>query len=167
VRPLYGNFELTLDEKNRLLVPSDIRKAWNPEEGDSLVIVPGMNQKLWVYTEKFYEQMAQRLESEMSPGEEKIEFDLLNFALAGRLEIDKAGRILIPERMVKKNRLEREVMVLGMRDHFEIWNRSEWNAIEEDMEKRRGEIAARAKFIKSGSATVGGSTQVKDANKGN
>jgi MraZ protein len=158
VRPLYGNFELTLDEKNRLLVPSDIRKAWNPEEGESLVIVPGMNQKLWVYAEKFYEQMAQRLESEMSPGEEKIEFDLLNFALAGRLELDKAGRILIPERMVKKNRLEREVTVLGMRDHFEIWNRSEWNRVEEDMEKRRAEIAARAKQGKSGSATVGGPT---------
>ena len=64
VRPLFGNYELTLDEKNRLLVPSDIRKAWNPEDAESLVIVPGVNRKLWLYTEKFYEQMAARVESE-------------------------------------------------------------------------------------------------------
>jgi MraZ protein len=161
LRPLFGNFELTLDEKNRLLVPSDIRKAWNPEDGDTLVILPGVNEKLWVYTEKFYEEMSQRLESKMEPEDDKVHFDLANFALANRIEVDKAGRILIPDRMVKENRLDREVMVLGARDHFEIWNRSDWYAWKEEIQKRRKE---RQKMhgqgrVHSGSATVGGSTQ--------
>ena len=53
--------------------------------------------------------------------------------------------------------MQREVTVVGIRDHIEIWNRSEWNAHEEDLENRRAEIAARAKKSKSaGSATVGG-----------
>jgi len=157
VRPLFGNYELTLDEKNRLLVPSDIRKAWNPEDSESLVIVPGINRKLWLYTEKFYEVMAGQMESELSPEESNVEYDQLNFALASRLEMDKQGRVLIPEKLVKKGRLEREVTVVGMRDHAEIWNRSEWTAHEEELENRRAEIAARVKRSKSaGSATVGG-----------
>jgi MraZ protein len=157
VRPLFGNYELTLDEKNRLLVPSEIRKAWNPEDAESLVMVPGVNRKLWLYTEKFYEVMANRMESELTPEEEKVEYDQLNFALAQRIELDKQGRVLVPDKLVKKGKLEREVTVVGMRDHIEIWNRSEWSAHEDDLENRRAEIAARAKRSKTaGSATVGG-----------
>jgi transcriptional regulator MraZ len=159
VRPLFGNYELTLDEKNRLLVPSDIRKAWNPEDSESLVIVPGVNRKLWLYTEKFYEVMAGQMESELSPEEGNVEYDQLNFAMASRLEMDKQGRVLIPEKLVKKGRLEREVTVVGMRDHVEIWNRSEWSTHEEELENRRAEIAARAKKARTaGSATVGGTS---------
>jgi MraZ protein len=157
VRPLFGNYELTLDEKNRLLVPSDIRKAWNPEDAESLVIVTGVNRKVWLYTEKFYEKMAEGMESELSPGAEKVLNDQLNFGTAQRLEMDKQGRVLIPEKFVKKGSLGREVTVVGIRDHVEIWNRSEWNAHEEDLENRRAEITARAKKSKAaGSATVGG-----------
>ena len=159
MRPLFGNYELTLDEKNRLLIPSDIRKAWNPEDSESLVIVPGINGKLWLYAEKFYEVMASHEESELTPENERVEYDQINFALAARIEMDKQGRVLIPEKLVRKGKLEREVTVCGMRDHVEIWNRSEWSAHEDDLEKRRAEIAARAKKAKSattGSATVGG-----------
>jgi len=167
VRPLFGNYELTLDEKNRLLVPSDIRKAWNPEDAESLVMVPGVNRKLWLYTEKFYEKMAERMESELAPEEEKVLNDHMNFGRAQRIEMDKAGRILIPEKMVKKAELQREVMVVGSRDHVEIWNRSEWNAHEEDLENRRLEIAARAKRSNSaGSATVGGLAQATSSGSG-
>src|SRR6266550_5535165 len=149
VRPLFGNYELTLDEKNRLLVPSDIRKAWNPEDSESLVIVPGINRKLWLYTEKFYEVMAGQMESELTPENEKEEYDQINFALAQRIEMDKQGRVLIPEKLVKKGKLEREVTVVGIRDHVEIWNRSEWSAHEDDLENRRAEISARAKKSKT------------------
>jgi MraZ protein len=161
VRPLFGNYELTLDEKNRLLVPSDIRKAWNPEDAESLVIVPGVNGKLWLYTEKFYEVMAAKMESELAPEEDKVLNDQLNFGTAQRVEMDKSGRVLIPEKLVRKGRLEREVTVLGIRDHVEIWNRGEWNAHEEDLETRRAEITARAKRSSksAGSATVGGLAQ--------
>ena len=168
MRPLFGNYELTLDEKNRLLVPSDIRKAWNPEDAESLVIVPGVNRKLWLYTEKFYEQMAARMESELGPEEDKVLSDVLNFGTAQRLEMDKNGRVLIPEKLVKKGQLGREVTVVGMRDHVEIWNRSDWSAFEDDLENRRAEIAARAKKTSksAGSATVGGLAQAKVAGQG-
>jgi len=157
VRPLFGNYELTLDEKNRLLVPSDIRKAWNPEDAETLVLVPGVNRKLWLYTEKFYEKMAEHMESEFAPEEEKVLNDHVNFGTAQRIDLDKSGRVVIPEKLVKKWNLGREVTVVGIRDHVEIWNRSEWNAHEEDLENRRAEIAARAKKSKAaGSATVGG-----------
>ena len=133
-----------------------------------MVIVPGVNRKLWLYTEKFYEQMAARMESELAPGEDKVLNDILNFGTAQRLEMDKNGRVLIPDKLVKKVQLVREVTVVGMRDHVEIWNRSEWSAFEEDLENRRAEIAARAKKTSkaAGSATVGGLAQQEAAGQG-
>ena len=97
----------------------------------------------------------------LAPEEDKVLNDHMNFGTAQRIDLDKSGRVVIPEKLVKKGNLGREVTVVGIRDHVEIWNRSEWNAHEEDLENRRAEIAARArKSSKSaGSATVGGSAQ--------
>jgi MraZ protein len=143
---IYGNYELTLDEKNRLLIPSEIRKAIDPAtDGEAFFLVTGINGKPWLYPEKYYESMALKRQSEMAPEEDFLAFDHMNFSTASRVEWDKQGRILIPEKIVRKSRLDREVTVIGVRDHAEIWRREEWMTYEEDLTKRNLEIAVRAR----------------------
>lgn len=155
MRLLFGNYELTIDEKNRLLVPSEIRKALEPEkDGEAFFLVTGVNQKLWLYPEKYYESLALRLQSEMAPEEDLLAFDQVFFAQAGRVEWDSQGRILIPEKVLRKSVLSREVTVLGMRDHVEIWNRADWNSHEAVLETRRSEISTRMKQRASVNAKV-------------
>jgi MraZ protein len=148
VRPtlLYGEHELTLDDKNRVLVPSEVRKALDPErDGDAFFLLVGMNQKPWLYPEKGYEALVDKRESELSPGEDMLEFDQMNFAMASKEKWDKQGRILVHQRILDRTKTNREVIMIGVRDHLEIWNRPDWLTHSEQLLTRRAEIASRAK----------------------
>jgi MraZ protein len=86
----------------------------------------------------------------MVPAEELLAFDQMNFALASRLEWDKQGRVLIPEKTLKRTGLEREVTLIGARDHLELWNRPDWETRREELLSRSLEIAVRAKQARQG-----------------
>lgn len=143
---LIGEHELTIDEKNRLPIPSEIRKSINSErDGDAFFLVLGLNRKPWLYPERYYEQLVFQAQPEITPGEEQLDFAHANFALASRLEWDSQGRLLIPAKTLRRTELNREVTLIGSGDHLEIWNRSDWDARREQILARHAEIAIRAK----------------------
>lgn len=143
---LIGEHELNIDEKNRLMVPSEIRKSMNPErDGDAFFLVLGLNRKPWLYPERYYEQMVFQEQADITPGQERLDFDHVNFALASRHELDSQGRLVIPEKMLRRSELAREVTLIGARDHLEIWNRADWEVRREALLARSVEVANRAK----------------------
>ena len=143
---LIGEYELSIDEKNRLLIPSEIRKSMDPNrDGDAFFLVLGLNRKPWLYPELLYEQMVFQERPEITPGEEQLAFDHVNFALASKLPMDSQGRLLIPEKTLRRSDLQKEVTLIGARDHLEIWNRTDWESWREELVKRSAEIAIRAK----------------------
>jgi MraZ protein len=142
---LYGEHELTLDEKNRLLVPSDIRKSLVPQrDGEAFFLVVGQNRKPWLYTEKYYEFLVSSGEQRLMPDEDVLAFNQYYFAMASRSELDKAGRILISEKTLQRTGTRREVTLIGAKDHLEIWNRSEWEPHREELFRNRTELMLRA-----------------------
>jgi MraZ protein len=146
VRLLYGNYEVSIDDKNRMLVPAEIRRAIDPEaDGEAFFLVPGVNGRPWLYPERPYEAFALRSQSEIAPEQDLLAFDMMNFAMATRLEWDKQGRILIPDKVLRKSGLGREVTVLGVKDHVELWNRSDWEQQEQELDRTRAEIAMRGR----------------------
>ncbi len=150
---LFGEYELTIDDKNRMLVPSEIRKSLVPErDGEAFFMVVGQNQMPWLYPEKFYETLVSQAPAEMMPDEELLAFDQMNFALASRMEWDKQGRVLIAEKTLRRTGLQREITLVGVRDHLELWNRPDWEVRRSELEKRRSEITLRAKQARMGTA---------------
>ncbi len=148
---LYGEFELTIDDKNRMLIPSEIRRAMTPErDGEALFLVFGINRRPWLYPERQYEAMVARIQQELAPTEDALAFDQMHFAMASRLEWDKQGRVLIPDKTLKRTGLRKEVTLIGVRDHLELWNRDEWEAHREALLARSSEIALRAKQARQG-----------------
>jgi MraZ protein len=149
LKALVGTYDLTIDEKNRLLIPAELRRALDPSvDGEAFYMVIGKNEKPWLWAEKQYEAHAQGRGSEFSPSDDELAFDHLMSALTVRLEWDKQGRVLIPERSMKDTKelqLGREVTLVGARDHLEIWSRQAWVIYRQDLERRRAEITARAK----------------------
>src|SRR5207248_7213388 len=105
-------------------------------DGDAFYLVLGPNKKPWFYAERAYEQMVFQAQPEITPGEEQLAFDHVNFALANRIEWDSQGRILIPEKTLRRTGLQKEVTLIGARDHLELWNRNDW---EERREQLRSE----------------------------
>jgi len=142
---LYGAHELTIDEKNRLPVPSKIRKQLNAGSEDEsifLFLIVGPNRKTWFYPEQYYEELVFKQEPEMTPGEDSLMWDQMNFGLADRVEVDKQGRILVDAKTLRRTGTNKEVTLVGVRDHLELWNRQDWDNHVEELERRRTEIAA-------------------------
>jgi MraZ protein len=141
---LYGQYDLTIDEKNRLLIPAEVRRSLDPErDGEAFFVVIGVNHKAWLYPERGYEALVSRLASEMSPGEDKLAFNQMHFSMANRVEWDKQGRMLIPETSRRRTELSRDVTMIGVLDHLELWNREDWVQRQEYLYSRSAELAAK------------------------
>ena len=146
---LIGEYDLGIDDKNRLSLPADIRKQINSDrDGDAFFLVLGRNGKPWLYPEKYYEQMVFQEEPEITPEEEQLDFDHMNFALADKITWDSQGRMLIPEKTMRRTGLGKEITLIGSRDHLELWDRSDWQVRREGLLARRTEVAIRAKKIR-------------------
>ena len=143
---LIGEYELTIDEKNRLQIPAEIRKSMDSErDGNAFFLVLGLNRKPWLYPERYYEQMVFQAQPEITPGQEQLDFDHLNFALADKRDWDSQGRMVIPEKTMRRTELNREVTLIGARDHLELWNRIDWESRREQLLSRGADVALRAK----------------------
>lgn len=138
---LVGNYDLTLDEKYRLLIPSDIRRAIDKErDGEGFYIITGINKKPWIYSEKVYDELSEDRRSQVFPGAQSRKLDALSYGQAQYLTIDKQHRVLIPEKYRKRAGIEHDITLVGMRDHCELWLRHEWTAYELELEKYLEEL---------------------------
>ena len=143
---LVGEYELTIDEKNRLSIPSDIRKSLQPDrDGEKFYVVVGSNKRPWLYPELYWKELARQLEQSIATDDEVLEFEQMMFARARPVEWDNQFRVLLPDKTLKRTGVGREVTLIGVRDHLELWNRSDWDAREEELAARMPEIIARAR----------------------
>ena len=126
-----GTYEHTIDSKNRTAVPAEIRtamrKASRSRSGPIVVYVTlGEGQSLHVYTARGFEQRAAELIDSQTEPEQLLVYERLWFSLARRVEIDTAGRIRLPESLMQRAKISREVVLLGVNDHMEIRDRAVW-----------------------------------------
>jgi MraZ protein len=121
-----GEYRHSIDNKDRLTVPVRFRELM--EEG--AYIVRGFDKNLIVLTPKAFEIISGRLEqtSMTDPLARKLRRRI--FGSASRLEIDKAGRILIPEFLYEETGLasNQEAVLVGQGSYFEIWSINDWAA---------------------------------------
>ena len=130
-RPLFlsGNYELTLDEKHRMLIPSEVRKQLVPErDGDGFFCLPGADARPWFYPERPYEALVNQEPAVLSPSFSALSRDRASSGMAIRIWWDKQGRILIPEQYLEAAEIKRDVTLVGVRDHLELWNTADWKA---------------------------------------
>ena len=73
-----------------MVVPSEVRRSIDPErDGEAFFLVVGINRVPWLYPERYYENLVSRDPGDVTPDEQKLAFDQMNFAMASRLEWDK------------------------------------------------------------------------------
>ena len=126
---LTGEFELAIDEKNRLLIPAEIRKSIDPErDGEAFFLTVGVNRKPWLYPEKNYAALVNAERQDIIPDADNLAFDQMFFANAARVDMDKAGRILIPDKTLRRTATGKEVTLIGVNNHLELWNRADWES---------------------------------------
>ena len=126
---LTGEFELTIDEKNRLSIPVRVREqVLTPEHGTAFYQVLGVDRIISLYPDRYYERIALAVAPRKVAPDESLAFDRINYALAGRVELDRQGRVLLNEKMLRRADLEERVTLIGARDHLEVWDQDRWTA---------------------------------------
>ena len=120
---LLGEYEHTLDDKNRLTLPAKVRQAL----GGGVVVTRGMDGCLSVFTREGWDEfVGARLQGLNPFSREARQMSRFMFAGATETEVDKQGRIMLPTALIEHARLGRDVVVAGVRDHVEIWDRAAW-----------------------------------------
>jgi len=123
---LTGTFERTIDDKLRLAVPKPLKDAFGVKESDELFLAPGNEGCLSIYSAAGFDRFAHRL-ANISPGRANVRnYVRLLYARSERVLLDKQTRIRIPERLVTHAGLQRDVVIIGVNDHAEIWDKHSW-----------------------------------------
>jgi MraZ protein len=86
----------------------------------------GPNGILCLYPEKYFQQMALTGAPSTAAPDEAVSFERMVFGLAGKVELDRQGRLLVPEKLKKRANLGSTLTLVGTRDHIEIWNTEDW-----------------------------------------
>lgn len=124
-----GEYEHTIDAKGRMAVPAKFRAQMDR----GAVLSKGMGTCLSVYRrERWDEKSAELVASKTS--EELRDFERRIYPSASEVELDGQGRMIIPAKLRGYARLESEVTVAGVRDHFEIWDRATWQAYQDRLD---------------------------------
>lgn len=137
---MYGTYEHTMDAKGRMNFPAKIRE----ECGEHFYITKSINEKcLTVYTEAGWEGLKEKLRSKSQSVAVRLERYL--FGSACEAEPDKQGRIAIPAQLRTYAEIQNEVVVVGVGEHAEIWNKQLWEEYQartfpEDMAALAGEL---------------------------
>lgn len=130
-----GEYEHTIDAKGRLAIPAKFRSQMD----QGAVLSKGMGTCLSIYTLVRWEQKSNELIAGMS-SDELRDFERRIYPSACEVELDAQGRVVIPAKLRAYARLESEVTVAGVRDHFEIWDRAAWRAYQERLDAENGQI---------------------------
>lgn len=142
---LTGTFTRNLDEKQRLAVPKPLRDAFGAESDTKcLYVAPGTEKSLFLYSAKGFEALAGRFASQSRNDPSTRNYMRLFYARAEQVGVDSQGRVRIPDRLIQLAGLEHEIVVLGVHDHAEIWDKARWDSFLEQSGPSFDELATRA-----------------------
>ncbi len=118
----YGEYQHALDSKGRVIIPSKFREGL----GERFIITKGLDQCLFAYSSEEWSNLEAKLK--MLPLSSKDARAFVRFFLAGaaECELDKQGRILIPQNLREYASLEKEIYIIGVSTRVEIWAKDRW-----------------------------------------
>jgi len=137
---LLGTYEHTVDEKNRVTLPARFREAF----AEGLFLARGMDGCVSVYTRAAWDQLVSVRLADLDPfTQEARQMSRFIYAGASDADLDRQGRVVLPQALLDHARLGRDVIVAGLRDHLEIWDRGAWQTQMEEVERNAERVAQR------------------------
>ena len=140
---LIGEYKHTIDNKKRLAIPAKFRQGL----GGKAVITKGLENCLVIYTLKEWDRLAKKLEDLPNTQADARNFARLMLSGASDAELDKLGRILIPDYLKNYASLKKNVAVLGLSNKIEIWDGEKWEEHKKKTEAEAGDIAERLREL--------------------
>jgi MraZ protein len=134
---LIGEYEHTLDDKKRIMLPKDFVK----ELGKKMVLTRGLDNCLFLFSASGWKNMAEKLQSLPFTQADTRGFGRFMFSGAVEIEADSAGRILVTDHHKQFAGLKRSVVFAGVSDRVEIWDATAWKQYKTRIEKQADAMA--------------------------
>ncbi|GBD63433.1 mraZ protein [Tetragenococcus halophilus subsp. halophilus] len=132
-----GEFEHSIDTKGRLIVPSKLRE----QLGEKFVVTRGLDGCLFGYPQTEWEKLEEKLDQMPLAKKDARSFVRFFYSAATECEIDKQGRINIPNTLRKHASLEKNCVIIGVSTRIEIWDKKRWDDFSEETEENFDDIA--------------------------
>ena len=136
---LIGQYHHTIDAKKRLALPAKFRG----ELGSKVIVTKGVENCLVIYTEKEWGSMSQKLANLPISQIEARSFARHLLASAMEVNLDKLGRILIPDYLKIYADLNKDVIVCGLSNRLEVWDKQKWEVLSKKAEKGAESIVSK------------------------
>ena len=117
-----GEYQHSLDSKNRIIVPSKLREGL----GDKFVITKGLDGCIYAYTISEWEILENKLKTLPLTNRDARAFVRFFFSGACIVELDKQGRGLIPQNLKEYAGIEKDIVSIGVLSRVEIWSKEKW-----------------------------------------
>ncbi|MBL7045813.1 MAG: division/cell wall cluster transcriptional repressor MraZ [Parcubacteria group bacterium] len=134
---LIGEYTHNLDPKKRLSLP----KKFKTELGNKVVITRGLDNCLFMFSEKEWKVTAGKLQELSFAQADTRGFNRFMLSGAVEVDVDSAGRVLVPDFLKDFAGLTSKVVLAGVSDRVEIWDEKRWSAYKGRIEKQAEKMA--------------------------
>lgn len=132
-----GEYQHSIDVKGRIIVPAKFREGL----GESFVLTRGLDQCLFVYPMEEWKLLEEKLKKLPLTKKDARSFTRFFLSGASECEIDKQGRINIPQPLRAYAKLSKACTVIGVSNRVEIWDEMVWDAYVKESEQSFAEIS--------------------------
>lgn len=136
---LIGEYTHTIDGKKRVAIPSRLRK----ELGAKAVITKGLDNCLFIFPSKEWQKLVEKLSNLPIGQRDTRGFSRLMLAGASEVDLDTLGRVLIPDYLKNYAQLKKNVVIAGVYNRLEIWDKAKWDIFKNQSEKDVDNMAER------------------------
>ena len=135
-----GHYEHSLDSKNRLSIPARFRAAFS----SGVVLAKDPETCVAVWTPETHEAIIERALGGLNPmGAEYRKLSRFHQGNSFEVELDASGRVTLPPPLLAHAMIEKEVVVVGVGDHLEVWGRERWEREQQSLDSEIGEVTER------------------------
>jgi len=141
-----GRYNVTLDNKNRLTVPSPIRRMITPDADETLVFVRGFDDvNLDVFPLDEWERLLSDMDYLDFHEKDTRSFVREFIGSAFNLQLDSQGRLILPDSLLELAGIDKEILIIGAMNKLEIWNPKVYNEFRSKENSSLSELSKRIK----------------------
>jgi len=126
-RMFYGEYRHTLDDKNRLSIPSRFRLGLQGDGNDTFYLARGLDQCILLFTREKWKELENQLSTHAFTDASVRAFKRMFFSGAFPANCDRQGRVNVPQSLIDHAKVKRDVVVVGVSDWVEIWDSELWD----------------------------------------
>ena len=136
-----GEYEVPVDGNGRIFIPAELRRKLVPEDGDTLIVVRGLDGCLAAHPLAAWSAISRKIMGLSQTDHNVRLFYRGTLSQAAEVKLDRQGRAHIPRKLLDRAGIGDRMIIIGALDKLELWNPEAWSNFMEQAESTLEEVA--------------------------